>query len=567
MNFKKDCTLVPTPASLNKSFKAIFLLILSMFTFFSCDGNVLGFHGDVIIQVYDNTTEEEIVRRTAIASDHGCIIAKVPENAPIEAELTFEFSIEINGTTYTENLSKGQVLVINNIPAGKIYSIRCTAKLPSGAVYAAGTAEANVMAGKISRLDLVLRRVSEDSNPDPLPTNVTVTFNSNGGSPVDPQTFTRGGKATRPADPTKAETTFLGWFEDLTNESAFDFDTEIDSDKILYAKWEDGSVFHGTAYHELDSGTSGTAGTGYTYVLFGDWPQTIKRNDVEVDETKSVEVGMFTYYKGSDGAWYAKIKEDAYGTNYKYSDGTDAAQSSANSYKFFKVEPIKWRVLTDNYSGKKLLLAENILAGCKFYDNRWNRVDGVPVFESEYVTYYPNDYNKSRIRAYLNGLSYMIKERENAAITENKEFVGKGFLQTAFTETQQSSIVKMTVDGSAASTTDEGGNMTNAASFVCGDTEDWIFLLSVNEVTRRRYGFSAYNQNGVGSTRIRTPTDLAIANGIEPARPNGYGSVWWLRSPCASYDAARVVHMDGDPARYNQPDFNNGVVPALCVNP
>ena len=41
------------------------------------------------------------------------------------------------------------------------------------------------------------------------------------------------------------------------------------------------------------------------------------------------------------------------------------------------VEPIKWRILTNNYDhdsnsetdGKKLLLADNILTGCIYYDS------------------------------------------------------------------------------------------------------------------------------------------------------------------------------------------------------
>ncbi|MBQ4236597.1 MAG: hypothetical protein II716_07160, partial [Treponema sp.] len=142
-------------------------------------------------------------------------------------------------------------------------------------------------------------------------------------------------------------------------------------------------TFSGTDYTALPAGTDGTLETGGTYVNFGDWPQTIKADSVTVDETKSVVVGAYTYYKGSDGAWYAKIKENAYNSGYKYSDGTDVAQDSANSYKYFKVEPIKWRKLTDDYSGKRLLLAENILVNHRYAVGS-------------------NNYANSEIRTYLN---------------------------------------------------------------------------------------------------------------------------------------------------------------------
>ena len=36
-------------------------------------------------------------------------------------------------------------------------------------------------------------------------------------------------------------------------------------------------------------------------VLFGYWPQTIKADDVEINESDSKVVGAFTYYKGNDG--------------------------------------------------------------------------------------------------------------------------------------------------------------------------------------------------------------------------------------------------------------------------
>ena len=71
----------------------------------------------------------------------------------------------------------------------------------------------------------------------PALTMYTVTFDSDGGSPVEPQIVAEGGKATKPVDPTKAAYTFAGWFlgESVT---AFDFDnTPITSNITLKAKW------------------------------------------------------------------------------------------------------------------------------------------------------------------------------------------------------------------------------------------------------------------------------------------------------------------------------------------
>ncbi len=281
-----------------------------------------------------------------------------------------------------------------------------------------------------------------------------------------------------------------------------------------------------TSYTVLDSGTTGTMGTSGTYVLFGYWPQTIKADSVTVDETNSKLAGAYTYYKGSDGAWYAKIKENAYETGYKYSNGTDVAQDSANSYKYFKVEPIKWRVLTDNYSGKRLLLAENILVNHRYAASS-------------------NNYANSEIRAYLNDT----------------------FWNTAFTDSEKSMIDETDVDNSAASTTDAGGNLTQATSYACGTTKDKIFLLSEKEATTTGYGFASYSSYGTGNSRIRMTTDFAKASGAYQSTTAGYGGWWWLRSPIYSYsDYACYVYSDGDASDLLYVSCTvGGVCPALSL--
>ena len=318
----------------------------------------------------------------------------------------------------------------------------------------------------------------------------------------------------------------------------------------------------------LPAGTGGTAGTSGTYVHFGDWPQTVKASSVTVDESQSVTMGANTYYKGSDGAWYAKCTEKAFESGYKYSDGTDVAQESANSTKYFKVEPIKWRVLTDNYSGKKLLLAESILINCVYYDYySVNRSIGGN-------TVYPNNYKESRVRAYLNGLSYTKKESGSADQVTDSTFAGKGFLQTAFTASAQNQIATTAVDNSADSTTDSENNQEKATSYACDNTSDKIFLLSEQEVTKSDYGFAAYNvykgdSNGTTeSTRIRMMTDWSKASGAYQDTTRGYGVFWWLRSPDDYFsDFARCVDDNGQASSASQVHNDIfGVVPALSLN-
>lgn len=66
----------------------------------------------------------------------------------------------------------------------------------------------------------------------------TVTYNSNGGTVVKPETVTYGNKATKPTNPTRSGYTFAGWYTD--NEKFFnkyDFNTPVAKNITLYAKW------------------------------------------------------------------------------------------------------------------------------------------------------------------------------------------------------------------------------------------------------------------------------------------------------------------------------------------
>ena len=72
----------------------------------------------------------------------------------------------------------------------------------------------------------------------PVETQIyTVTFDSNGGTDVLPQTVLEGEKATKPADPTTLSDEFDGWYIDKNFDKEFDFNTPITGDITLYAKW------------------------------------------------------------------------------------------------------------------------------------------------------------------------------------------------------------------------------------------------------------------------------------------------------------------------------------------
>lgn len=70
----------------------------------------------------------------------------------------------------------------------------------------------------------------------------TVTFDSQGGSSVASQKVEHGKTATKPADPTRDNYSFLGWYEESAAITEFDFATPITANRTLYAGWKASEV-------------------------------------------------------------------------------------------------------------------------------------------------------------------------------------------------------------------------------------------------------------------------------------------------------------------------------------
>lgn len=328
----------------------------------------------------------------------------------------------------------------------------------------------------------------------------------------------------------------------------------MDTTKVV-AKYT-GTYTFDSSIQSLDS-YEGTYGASGTYVEFGDWPQTIKDPLVKIDESDPLVMGMFTYYMGSDGNRYCKVKESAYNTTdvYQYSNGMKVASSSVGSYKYFKVEKIKWRVLANDYTGadtsstgKKLLLAENcLMGGVPYFDNTNNRSGPI----------YANNYEKSKIRAWLNGLSYILDFSGN----NNEDHTNKGFFQTAFSASVQNKIQETSV-GNDTITTGSNGNNT----YACNNTTDKIFLLSHKELSTTTF----FAVQGGNAQRKRKPTDFALANGC---CYDGTSSSWWIRSPSSSLAKQALAVSNSGGFGASSPDYvknvndaYHGIVPALCVS-
>jgi len=90
----------------------------------------------------------------------------------------------------------------------------------------------------ITRAELVL--AVEPFVLDPV--MYEVTFETNGGDPMENAFVQQGTALAKPKDPVKKNNTFNGWYTDKALKKQYDFTTVLTSDITLYAKWTPVSV-------------------------------------------------------------------------------------------------------------------------------------------------------------------------------------------------------------------------------------------------------------------------------------------------------------------------------------
>ena len=152
-------------------------------------------------------------------------------------------------------------------------------------------------------------------------------------------------------------------------------------------------------------------------------------------------------------------------------------------------------------------------------------------------TIYPNNYEYSNIRAWLNGYDGTSYDVDN--------YTGNGFIDIAFTEEERKLINETLVDNSASTT----ASTTNP--FACNNTKDKIYLLSYQDIAKKYFT--------TNEERTAKVTDYAKSRGVYDWN-EGSGE-FWLRSPdyddsylacCVKYDGSiwhsSVSHSGARPA-------------------
>lgn len=244
--------------------------------------------------------------------------------------------------------------------------------------------------------------------------------------------------------------------------------------------------------------------TAWGYVYFGSYPQK------EIKGSALTKAIRNASYDKNGNAWvsgvrYHRATKDE--TEHSFDFGTQ-------TYRYFKWEKIRWRVLDGN--GTYLaLLADQAL------DSRSYHYDGGNI-----------TWEKCTLRKWLN----------------------ENFYQTAFTSKERTAIAT--------------ANVTNAKNAEYGtkggkDTSDKVYILSLQEATYRSVGFC--EGSGETSSRQIRPTDYACAMGAD--KDSTGCCEWWLRSPGHSQDFAANVDQDGrlSAMGWNTWYWDCGCVPMIWV--
>ena len=103
-----------------------------------------------------------------------------------------------------------------------------------------------------------------------------VSFNSNGGTAVASQTVENGARVTKPADPTRENDVFDGWYRDAALTNIWNFNTDVVTSNVtLYAKWNtevaSGTLFETLTWVLSTNGTLTVSGSGGMPIDMTDW--------------------------------------------------------------------------------------------------------------------------------------------------------------------------------------------------------------------------------------------------------------------------------------------------------
>ncbi len=302
---------------------------------------------------------------------------------------------------------------------------------------------------------------------------------------------------------------FKGWFDKkgncLSTEYTYDFEIQPDSEKnYIYSKYmDDNEENQWKIEHAIIPQVEND-----NIVKYGIYPQSnvndknlLKKLNQKAIQTKYNDYYYFNheYYSRKAASLY-RNEDGVLISIHNFDNGEEILDG--DEY-WFRVEPIKWRLLEES-NNEKFLVSVKALDLCQFNNTYTTEYDELnePIF--------PNDYSHSLIRRWL-----------------NIEFYNAAF------QFENGYIISSLVDNTS-STTRFPNYLPNFET-----TKDNVFLLSYKDYTNAAYGFDS--KNSATQTREAIATDYTRARGgsYQTLSNGRYSNILWTRS--AHYDPNKMI--------------------------
>ena len=299
-------------------------------------------------------------------------------------------------------------------------------------------------------------------------------------------------------------------------------------------------------------------GVDYIFVYFGKYPQTYVGDtmnaELEAWYTDQPVAETYTAYKGYSGS---TLNEPVAYNAYEYIDGNIYCRvpeadllknSGAKTFKdgttivdgetyWFKVEPIQWRVLTQNYTD-----AENSIP--------------VSYLLSEYVLSSNITFNLS-----TNNINYAYYSAETNTL---RPFLNEVFYSDAFTAEEKALIAQRTLTDADLDGTGTVGDLPSTEPLN-------VFAPTYYDMIEADYGFNTL-PGKIDQQRRASATDFAMANlayKSTSSYPDIHGlasSLYWTSSAVSLIAHAYRVNVNGLVNNGLVNDLINAVRPALLFN-
>lgn len=402
------------------------------------------------------------------------------------ANLTFSNDTETYDFNNVITVSEGATWVLASDENGTnvITNLNLSLNLGDNTFYIIVTAEDEVT---IKSYTVIIRR-------RPI---YTVSFETIG-TPVDSLEVEEGTKVKLNQTTSKENYTFNGWYLDNTKYNSY----TVTSDVTFTAKFTLNTLYFGTYPQSLveaneENGLSSIefdelTWTDYGYYSNGSVCSYMYYLDVDVDDDGANDYRgvYFTQYRPYINSY----------SPYAYQSNQDDNGYFISTIYWFKYEPIKWNVISQN--GDKVFVISEIGLDSQAYYNDTNPRVSATDYQGNSTVFpiSPNNYKYSYIREWLNTTFY----------------------ETAFNESEKAKILTTDVNNGPSA----NGEKEN--TYACENTNDKIFLPSKKEAKASKI-----------FTNL-SPSDYALCQGAE-YYPNGSSGYILARYPASENSSYYVL--------------------------